>query len=66
MAALESQPLLIQVEVYTHLGTHWNDDSKGKFPQVTTCQFENTCFITVLNSRILFNLKIKYAFRIFY
>lgn len=44
LAALESQPLYSykQVDVYTHLGTFRNDDSRGTLPQVTTCnKFEN-------------------------
>jgi hypothetical protein len=52
-----------QVEVYTDLGIHWNDDSMGKFPQVTTCEFENAYFITEC-SIVEHYLKIEYIFRI--
>ena len=39
-AALDPHPRYSNklVDVYTHLGTFWNDDSRGTFPHVTTFQ----------------------------
>jgi hypothetical protein len=55
---------MLQTPMYSYKQV-WSDDSREEFSQVTTREFENTCFISEC-SIVEHYLKIKYTFRIFF